>query len=369
MPNPGRMSELLLPEATLYLEDHGRPASLKGSNEKLKKRRKTRFTVWAVERDGAPVFLHTHQTNQVARSLLQAGRIPELEAARIVRAEVPHGRSRFDFLIEERGARSFLEVKSVTLFGNGAALFPDAVTARGRNHLLKLGQLGDEAIEKGLPKPVVLFLVHSDRVDRFLPDYHTDFDFARAFLEIRGRVRLLPVSVGWTPSLQLKDTVKSLTIPWEFLNREVQDSGAYLILVKIDEKRRIRVGKLGSLSFPPGWYVYVGSAAKGLTQRMARHLRKKKRFHWHIDYLRQHGAKTLALPIRSSSDQECAIVDSLSQVLSPHSPGFGCSDCTCRTHLFYRSDHPLHDRHFQKVLERFRMPAISFSDFPIPHET
>jgi sugar fermentation stimulation protein A len=249
-----------------------------------------------------------------------------------------------------------MEVKSVTLFGNGAALFPDAVTARGRHHLLKLAQLGEEAIRKGLPKPVVVFLVHSDRVDRFLPDYHTDLAFAQAFLEVRDKVRLLPISIGWTQALKLKEEVRELPVPWEFLQREVGDCGSYLFLLRMAATKRITIGKLGELDFSSGWYVYVGAAAKGLSTRVARHLRKRKRFHWHIDFLRQHAEETLALPIRSSLDQECALADSLSRVLTPCSPGFGSSDCSCQTHLFYGADKPLNHRSFHEVLERFRYP-------------
>jgi sugar fermentation stimulation protein A len=322
-------------------------------------KRKTRYTVWAVEREGECVFLHTHQTNAVARFLLSRKRIPSLVSAEIVRSEVSHERSRFDFLMEEQGERFFLEVKSVTLFGNGAALFPDAVTDRGRHHLLRLAELGDEAAQRGLPKPVVLFLVHCDRVDRFLPDYHTDLAFARAFLEVRDRVRLRPVSVGWTRSLSLKDKVRELPIPWDFLQREVRDQGSYLLLLRIGERKRINIGRLGEIDFLSGWYVYIGSAKHGLTARIARHLRKRKRFHWHIDFLRDQAVEALALPIRSSLQEECVISDTLSRVLTPHSPGFGCSDCSCLTHLQYSAEKPLHSRRFHEVLQRFRMPIPS----------
>lgn len=363
-PNPGRLTELLLPGATLYLAEVS-PSLFMGPGpgipikEGQGRRRRTRYTVWAVKRDGQAIFLHTHQTNLVARYLLGKKRIPSLASARIVQAEVPHGRSRFDFLVEEQGESFFLEVKSVTLFGNGAALFPDAVTERGRHHMLKLAELGEEAARRGSPKPMVLFLVHSDRVDRFLPDYHTDFAFAKTFLEVRERVRLKPVSVGWTRSLRLRKRVRELPIPWDFLFQEVRDRGAYLLLLKIPERTQIRVGKLGEINFPAGWYVYVGSAAKDLTARIARHLRRRKRFHWHIDYLRDQAVEALALPIRSSQEEECVIADALSRVLRPHSPGFGCSDCSCRTHLYFSTGRPLHLRQFHEFLERFRMPVPS----------
>ena len=55
----------------------------------------------AVERDGYPIMLHTHLTNDVARYLLQNGKVPGLEGAQIVKSEVKAGRSRFDFLLRE----------------------------------------------------------------------------------------------------------------------------------------------------------------------------------------------------------------------------------------------------------------------------
>ena len=65
MPNPGRMAELLIPGVTLLISDDSVGSefpSLKGGQEK----RKTRYTVWAVESDGVSLFLPPHHTNSVA---------------------------------------------------------------------------------------------------------------------------------------------------------------------------------------------------------------------------------------------------------------------------------------------------------------
>ncbi|NOZ22314.1 MAG: DNA/RNA nuclease SfsA, partial [Planctomycetes bacterium] len=108
LPNPGRMWELLLPGVTLYL-----------TPEAMSPTRRTKYTAVAVERDGEPVFLHTHLTNHVARFLIERGRVPGLEDAKVVASEVAHGHSRFDFLLRRGGRKFFMEVKSCTLFGNG----------------------------------------------------------------------------------------------------------------------------------------------------------------------------------------------------------------------------------------------------------
>ena len=60
LPNPGRLWELLLPGAALYLHP------VTGSKQDQSLGRKTQYTVLAVEREECPIFLHTHETNQVA---------------------------------------------------------------------------------------------------------------------------------------------------------------------------------------------------------------------------------------------------------------------------------------------------------------
>lgn len=152
LPNPGRLQELLLPGRLIYL-----------IQEKKFEHRKTRYTAVAVERDGYPIMLHTHQTNEVARYLLQERKIPGLEKAEIVRSEVRVGRSRFDFLLEDGNEPILLEVKSCTLVGEEVAMFPDAVTERGTRHLKELAKLSEEG-----KKTVILFIVHWPFAKTFL---------------------------------------------------------------------------------------------------------------------------------------------------------------------------------------------------------
>jgi len=339
LPNPGRLWELLLPGATLTVEEARDTAT-----------RRTRYTVLAVERDGRPIVLHTHLTNAVAQHLIERRRIPGLEHAEIVWAEVPVGRSRFDFLLREHGRDLLLEVKSVTLFGNRVAMFPDAVTERGRRHLLELARLA----RAGTPT-AVLFVIHTLDARWFMPDYHTDPAFSRTLLDVRPHVRITPAAIRWTPDLELGRTVRVLDVPWVHLDREVADRGAYLLVLRLARRRRIDVGRLGALQFDAGYYVYAGSAMRGLTARIARHMRLRKRRRWHIDHLCAAADGVVALPIRSSRREECAIAAACAAVLAPGPAGFGCSDCDCPTHLFHAPDNPLHASAFHDLLQRFRM--------------
>jgi sugar fermentation stimulation protein A len=304
-----------------------------------------------VERNSSPIFLHTHETNHAARYLIENDLIPPLKGSRVLGAEVPVGRSRFDFLLSRNGKELYLEVKSCTLFGNRIAMFPDAVTSRGRRHLLELAGMSRRGV-----RAAVLFLVHYPDVEWFMPDFHTDLDFSTALLQVRSDVEVIPAAVGWRDDLTLDPReTKILTIPWDYLEQEVKDRGSYLLVVELNRRTRLRPGGLPASIFSRGYYVYVGSAMAKLSRRLARHQRRDKSPHWHIDYLTATAGRVLSLPIRSSQRLECAVADALSSVLEPRPMGFGSSDCSCPSHLFFSATNPLHNAGFHRVLQSFRM--------------
>ncbi|MBE0556593.1 MAG: DNA/RNA nuclease SfsA, partial [Proteobacteria bacterium] len=256
LPNPGRLWELLLPERTVYLVR--KPPGGSGSL--------THMAV-AVEREGVPLLLHTHLNNAVAAALIGAKRIPGLEDATVVRAEVREGHSRFDFLLERGGRPFYLEVKSCTLVGRSIAMFPDAVTLRGKRHLEELAALSRRGTACG-----VLFLVHWPQARFFLPDYHTDLAFAQTFAEVRKDLLIKAVSLSWRPDLRLATEVRDVTIPWGTIEREARDAGSYIILLHIPRGVTATVGSLGEVVFSAGYYLYVGTARRALTKRLERHL-------------------------------------------------------------------------------------------------
>jgi len=137
--------------------------------------------------------------------------------------------------------------------------------------------------------------------------------------------------------------------------RKAADRGCYLLLLDLARDRRIEIGRLGRFTFRKGTYVYVGSAERGLGARLARHLRRRKRFHWHIDYLRAACGQVAALPIRSSRRQECDVARAVAAVLEPGPAGFGSSDCRCPTHLFWSPGDPLALPAFRAALKQFRV--------------
>jgi len=339
LPNPGRLQELLLPGCNIHLVREEKSSS-----------RKTRYTAVAVDRDGQPIMLHTHRTNEVARYLLRERKIPGLENARMVRSEVRVGRSRFDFLLEEENKGILLEVKSCTLVGERVAMFPDAVTERGTRHLGELAKISEEGI-----RAVFLFIVHWPFAKIFMPDFHTDINFSQTLLRVRDRVEVIPVSVRWAEDLSLSPDVNVLNIPWDAIEEEAKDRGSYLLILNLKRDRKIDVGKLGKVLFRKGFYIYVGSAMANLSKRMERHRHLRKRHHWHIDELRAVTQFHSVLPIRSSERIECQVAKAMSEIAEWSVPRFGSTDCSCDSHLFGMSADPLHSGNFHKLLQYFRM--------------
>jgi sugar fermentation stimulation protein A len=342
LPNPGRLWELLLPDRTISLVRHD---PMPG--------RYTIYTAVAVLREDMPVLLHTQMANTVVKYLLDKNRIRGLEHAKIIKQEATFGKSRFDFLLQKGNVPYVLEVKSCTLFGKDIAMFPDAVTERGRRHLLALAELTDRGM-----RACVIFVVHWPHARFFLPDYHTDFDFARTFADLRDKLLYRAVSVTWNETLTLGKEVRELEIPWGILDEEARDSGCYMLILHVPRDVTISIGSLGPVTFSGGYYIYVGSAKINLTKRLERHLRKRKKFFWHVDYLRNHAETCIALPIRSHTPLEHEVAFAVGKIADWSVPGFGSSDCYCGTHLFAMHDNPVHSQGFIDVLQHFRMDIL-----------
>jgi Uri superfamily endonuclease len=119
----------------------------------------------------------------------------------------------------------------------------------------------------------------------------------------------------------------------------VMERGAYCLCIEVKSQIQVRVGALGSLHFPEGRYIYVGSAMNGLESRLRRHLNTSRgsyrAIHWHIDYLlREEEASIESIHVKvSDTKAECGVADAVSKRGVPVR-GFGCSDCSCFSHLF-----------------------------------
>jgi sugar fermentation stimulation protein A len=119
---------------------------------------------------------------------------------------------------------------------------------------------------------------------------------------------------------------------------DAPDGGGLYVLVLRAERglRGLRVGSLGRLDLPAGYYCYVGSARRGLKARLARHLRRTgKRAHWHVDYLRRRARPVEVFVAAVGAATECGLSDAVAALADGSVRGFGSSDCRCAGHLHY----------------------------------
>lgn len=129
--------------------------------------------------------------------------------------------------------------------------------------------------------------------------------------------------------------------------------GTYCLILKTDGCTQV-VGSLGEIEFQAGYYVYVGSAlGPGGLKRMHRHIslfRNKhiaKKPRWHIDYLLLSPLFEFegAIYVEEGDRIECTLAGRFDSGISR----FGCSDCYCFSHLFYRKNCPVEE--IKEVIE------------------
>ena len=112
--------------------------------------------------------------------------------------------------------------------------------------------------------------------------------------------------------------------------------GTYALILQLSLPCRIKVGRLGLMEFPAGLYIYVGSAfgPGGLRARIAHHMKRASRPHWHIDHLRR-VCDVEEVWYVEGERLECTWARRLLRnSAAVPVPGFGCTDCRCNSHLF-----------------------------------
>jgi len=141
--------------------------------------------------------------------------------------------------------------------------------------------------------------------------------------------------------------------------------GTYTLVICLEKETWIEVQKSGSLIFQRGYYAYTGSAlgdgAVNLRNRVARHLKRRKAKHWHIDFLIANKNATIIAVVaaESSVNKECQVNDAIKNIEGATVPivGFGSSDCKhgCGSHLVYFGDENVTEKIVDKYRELFRV--------------
>lgn len=191
--NTGRCRELLVPNATVFLEKSDNPL------------RKTQYDLVAVYKDNLLINMDSQIPNDVAFEWLKNGNLFSKNAK--IRREVTHNKSRFDFYIEDGNRKIFLEVKGCTLEQDGIAMFPDAPTERGVKHIEELIGCLEEGFEA-----YILFVIQMKPVKVFKPNDNTHKAFGDALRKAyESGVRILAYDSIVTPnSIKIDKEVKIL---------------------------------------------------------------------------------------------------------------------------------------------------------------
>jgi sugar fermentation stimulation protein A len=133
----GRLRELLFPGARVALVDHSARLSAPPKSP-----RKTRYAIRLAHYREKWVCIEANIAPKLLEEAWRQGRIPCLKPYDQWKAEVPlNAHTRFDFrgINSRTGERAWVEVKCVTLVGEGGlGYFPDAPSERASKHLREL---------------------------------------------------------------------------------------------------------------------------------------------------------------------------------------------------------------------------------------
>ena len=169
-PNTGSMRGLLDEGNEVYL--------LKHDDQK----RKLKYGLEIIKANKNLVGVNTHMANKIVKHALENNLIKELQDLDQIKSEVFfNNETRFDFYLEKKKLKMFLEVKNVTLFRDKkTSEFPDAVTSRGSKHLLTL----IDATKKGY-KSYLIFLVQIQNMENFKIAKDIDSEYYNNYLKAK----------------------------------------------------------------------------------------------------------------------------------------------------------------------------------------
>jgi len=141
-------------------------------------KRKLKYTLQIIEVNNNKIGINTLLTNKIVFEALNNKKIKSLIKFNNIKKEVKFSdKTRFDFLLTNSKEKCFLEVKNVTLFRNGnIAEFPDAVTTRGKKHLIDLIKAKKNGYES-----YILYLIQRESCDSFKIAKDIDKDYEIAF--------------------------------------------------------------------------------------------------------------------------------------------------------------------------------------------
>lgn len=149
--NTGRCKELLIPGVKVYVHWSHRET------------RKTKYDLIGVVKGNRLINMDSQAPNKVVHEWLMSGALlPDITK---IKPESTYKQSRFDFYVETKQSKIYIEVKGATLEENGVVMFPDAPTERGIKHINELAG----ALEEGF-ETYIIFVIQMKDVLFFTPN-------------------------------------------------------------------------------------------------------------------------------------------------------------------------------------------------------
>ncbi len=162
----------------VYIPNTGRlPLLVPGTKVRLEPGKgKLPWRLSGMRYKGKWVSIDATIVNGLFERWVEEGRI--FKGWKILAGEWEYEGKRFDFLLGRGREKMLVEVKSCTLERNGIALFPDAPTLRGREHLERLIEWVGEG-----KRGCMVFVTSLPGIRGFMPHDETDPEFGRLFRE------------------------------------------------------------------------------------------------------------------------------------------------------------------------------------------
>ncbi len=194
--NSGTMKTCLESGADVYLSPSNNP------------NRKTLFTWEMIYINTGWVGINTTVPNKLVFDAVRNQEIPELCGYTKVLAERKYDDSRFDVYAENEHEQCFIEVKNVSMKLGDYALFPDAVTTRGRKHLETLIKAKKEGY-----RAVMVYVIQRADVTHFGPAKDIDPDYSETLKKAyNSGVEILPYQAKVSP----ESIVLTKKLPFRF---------------------------------------------------------------------------------------------------------------------------------------------------------
>ncbi len=190
--NSGSMKSCLENDAEVYLS----PVN--------DSKRKTKFTWEMIKINNNWIGINTGNPNKLAFEAVLNNQIEKLKGYSEVKREVKFGDSRFDIMAKNETEICFIEVKNVTLKVGDYALFPDAITSRGKKHLETLIKVKENGM-----RAVMLYIIQRTDVSIFAPANEIDPEYAKTLKKAYNNgIEIIPMQAKVTP--EKIDLVKEL---------------------------------------------------------------------------------------------------------------------------------------------------------------